>query len=168
MSGDYFGKFRGTVVQNVDPQQMGRIQAIVPSATNVIPTTWAMPCVPFTGRQSGVFVVPAIGSAVWIEYEQGDLDYPIWTGGFWGSAAEVPTIALAGNPLSPSIVLQSGLGNSITISDLPGPAGGIQIKSAGGAAILVNETGITITNGAATIVLAGPTVTINNGALAVT
>lgn len=168
MSGDYFGKFRGTVVQNVDPQQMGRIQAIVPSATNVIPTTWAMPCVPFTGRQSGVFVVPAIGSAVWIEYEQGDLDYPIWTGGFWGSAAEVPAIALAGNPLSPSIVLQSGLGNSITISDLPGPAGGIQIKSAGGAAILVNETGITITNGAATIVLAGPTVTINNGALAVT
>jgi uncharacterized protein involved in type VI secretion and phage assembly len=168
MSGDYFGKFRGTVVQNVDPQQMGRIQAIVPSTTNVIPTTWAMPCVPFTGRQSGVFVVPAIGSAVWIEYEQGDLDYPIWTGGFWGSAAEVPTIALAGNPLSPSIVLQSGLGNSITISDLPGPAGGIQINSAGGAAILVNETGITITNGAATIVLAGPTVTINNGALAVT
>ncbi|WP_287929078.1 phage baseplate assembly protein V [Arthrobacter sp.] len=168
MSGDYFGKFRGTVVQNVDPQQMGRIQAIVPSTTNVIPTTWAMPCVPFTGRQSGVFVVPAIGSAVWIEYEQGDLDYPIWTGGFWGSAAEVPAIALAGNPLSPSIVLQSGLGNSITISDLPGPAGGIQIKSAGGAAILVNETGITITNGAATIVLAGPTVTINNGALAVT
>ncbi len=168
MSGDYFGKFRGTVVQNVDPQQMGRIQAIVPSTTNVIPTTWAMPCVPFTGRQSGVFVVPAIGSAVWIEYEQGDLDYPIWTGGFWGSAAEVPAIALAGNPLSPSIVLQSGLGNSITISDLPGPAGGIQIKSAGGAAILVNETGITITNGAATIVLAGPTVTINTGALAVT
>jgi hypothetical protein len=96
------------------------------------------------------------------------LDYPIWTSGFWGSAAEVPAIALAGNPLSPSIVLQSGLGNSITISDLPGPAGGIQIKSAGGAAILVNETGITITNGAATIVLAGPTVTINNGALAVT
>ncbi|ALE06452.1 baseplate assembly protein [Arthrobacter sp. ERGS1:01] len=168
MSGDYYGKFRGTVVQNVDPQQMGRIQAIVPSVTNVIPATWAMPCAPFTGKQSGVFVVPAIGSAVWIEYEQGDLDYPIWTGGFWGSAAEVPAIALAGNPISPSIVLQSGLGNSITISDLPGPAGGIIIKSAGGASIMVNETGITITNGAATIVMAGPTVTINNGALAIT
>lgn len=168
MSETYFGKYRGTVVQNVDPQQMGRIQALVPSVTNIIPTTWAMPCVPFTGKQSGVFVVPAIGSAVWIEYEQGDPDYPIWTGGFWGSAAEVPAIALAGNPLSPSIVLQSGFGNSISISDLPGPAGGIMIKSAGGASIMVNETGITITNGVATIVLAGPTVTINNGALAVT
>lgn len=168
MSETYFGKYRGTVVQNVDPQQMGRIQALVPSVTNIIPTTWAMPCVPFTGKQSGVFVVPAIGSAVWIEYEQGDPDYPIWTGGFWGSAAEVPAIALAGNPLSPSIVLQSGLGNSISISDLPGPAGGIMIKSAGGASIMANETGITITNGVATIVLAGPTVTINNGALAVT
>ena len=168
MSEAYFGKYRGTVVQNVDPQQMGRIQALVPSVTNIIPTTWAMPCVPFTGKQSGVFVVPAVGSAVWIEYEQGDPDYPIWTGGFWGSAAEVPAVALAGNPLSPSIVLQSGLGNSLTISDLPGPVGGIAIRSAGGASILVNETGITITNGAATIVLAGPTVSINNGALAVT
>lgn len=168
MSGEHFGKYRGTVAFNVDPQQMGRIQAIVPGVTGLIPSTWALPCVPFAGKQSGVFVVPAIGSAVWIEYEQGDLDYPIWTGGFWGSAAEVPAIALAGNPLSPSIVLQTGLGNSITLSDLPGPAGGIQIRSAGGASILVNETGITITNGAASIVLAGPTVTVNNGALAVT
>lgn len=168
MSGEYLGKFRGTVVQNIDPQQMGRIQALVPSVSSLTPSSWAMPCVPFAGKQSGVFVVPAIGSGVWIEYEQGDLDYPIWTGGFWGSAAEMPATALAGNPLSPSIVLATALQNSITISDLPGPAGGIQIRSAGGASILVNETGITITNGAATIMLAGPTVTINNGALAVT
>ena len=28
-------------------------------------------------------------------FEQGDPDYPIWTGGFWGSAAEVPALALA-------------------------------------------------------------------------
>ncbi len=169
MSGDFVGKFRGTVVQNADPQQMGRIQAIVPSITSLTPSTWALPCVPFTGRQSGLFVVPAIGSAVWIEYEQGDLDYPIWTGGFWGSAAEMPATALAGNPASPSIVLQTALQNGITISDLPGPAGGIQIRNATGATILVNETGITISNGqGATIVLAGPSVTINNGALAVT
>ncbi|MFQ4147456.1 phage baseplate assembly protein V [Arthrobacter sp. LAPM80] len=168
MSGEYLGKFRGTVVQNLDPQQMGRIQALVPSISALTPSSWALPCVPFAGKQSGIFVLPAIGSAVWIEYEQGELDYPIWTGGFWGSAAEMPAMALAGNPLSPSIVLASALQNSITISDLPGPAGGIQIRSAGGASILVNEVGITITNGAATIVLAGPSVTINNGALAVT
>src|SRR6185503_3191470 len=128
-----------------------------------------MPCVPFAGKQSGVYVVPQVGAGVWVEFEQGDPDYPIWSGGFWGSAAEVPALALAGNPVSPSLVLQSGLQNGITISDVPGPTGGILIKSAIGAMILVNDVGITISNGkGATVVLAGPTVTINNGALVAT
>jgi uncharacterized protein involved in type VI secretion and phage assembly len=165
----YYGKYRGTVIQNVDPEQRGRIQAMVPDVSGLIPSTWAMPCVPIAGKQSGSYFVPQIGAGVWIEFEQGDPDYPIWTGCFWGSAAEVPALALAGNPASPSVVLQSGLQNVMTISDLPGPAGGILLKSATGAMIMVNDIGITISNGrGATIVLAGPTVTINNGALVVT
>ena len=165
----YYGKFRGTVLQNVDPEQIGRIQVMVPDVSGLLPSSWAMPCVPFAGKQSGVYVVPQIGAGVWIEFEQGDPDYPIWSGGFWGSAAEVPALALAGNPVSPSLVLQSGLQNGITISDVPGPTGGILIKSATGAMILVNDVGITISNGkGATVVLAGPTVTVNNGALVAT
>lgn len=165
----YYGKFRGTVIQNVDPEQIGRIQVMVPDVSGLLPSSWAMPCVPFAGKQSGVYVVPQIGAGVWVEFEQGDPDYPIWSGGFWGSAAEVPALALAGNPVSPSLVLQSGLQNGITISDVPGPTGGILIKSATGAMILVNDVGITISNGkGATVVLAGPTVTVNNGALVVT
>lgn len=165
----YFGKYRGTVLQNVDPEQRGRIQAMVPDVAGLLPSSWAMPCVPIAGKQSGSWVVPQIGAGVWIEFEQGDPDYPIWTGGFWGLAAEVPALALAGNPASPSIVLQSGLQNALVISDVPGPTGGILLKSPTGAMILVNDIGITISNGkGATIVLAGPTVTINNGALVVT
>ncbi len=165
----YYGKYRGTVIQNVDPEQRGRIQAMVPDVSGLIPSTWAMPCVPIAGKQSGSYFVPQIGAGVWIEFEQGDPDYPIWTGCFWGIAAEVPTLALAGNPASPSIVLQSGLQNVITVRDLPGPTGGIMLKSTTGAMIVVNDIGITISNGkGATIVLAGPTVTINNGALVVT
>lgn len=81
----------------------------------------------------------------------------------------MPTLALAGNPASPSIVLASVLQNTFTISDVPGPTGGIMLKSTTGAMIVVNDIGITISNGkGATIVLAGPTVTINNGALVVT
>lgn len=164
----YVGKYRGTVVQNVDPEQRGRIQALVPDVSNIVPTTWAMACVPLAGKSMGTYVVPQIGAGVWIEYEQGDPDYPIWTGCFWGVAAEVPPLALAGNPVSPSIVLQTGLQNSITLSDVPGPTGGIMLKSSTGAMILVNDVGITISNGkGATIVLNGPSVTINNGALTV-
>jgi uncharacterized protein involved in type VI secretion and phage assembly len=165
----YVGKYRGTVIQNVDPEQRGRIQVMVPDVAGVLPSSWAMPCVPLAGKQSGTWVVPQLGAGVWIEFEQGDPDYPIWTGGFWGVAAEVPALALAGNPASPSIVLQSGLQNALVISDVPGPTGGIMLKSTTGAMILVNDIGITISNGkGATIVLAGPTVTINNGALVVT
>jgi hypothetical protein len=164
----YYGKYRGTVLQNVDPMQMGRIQVIVPDVSAVLPSSWAMPCVPIAGKQMGSYFVPQIGSGVWMEFEQGDPDYPIWTGCFWGSAAELPVLALAGNPVSPSIVLGTGLMNTVAVSDLPGPTGGIMLKSTTGAFILVNDTGIYIQNGkGASVTMVGPTVTINEGALVI-
>ena len=164
----YFGKYRGTVLNNVDPMQMGRIQAIVPDVTSLLPTSWALPCVPMAGPQAGQFILPAIGAAVWVEFEQGNPDYPIWTGCFWGSGAEVPALALAAPPGVQPIVLQTIGQNTLMISDVPGPTGGILLKSTTGALISINETGITISNGqGATILLTGPTVTINEGALAV-
>jgi Type VI secretion system/phage-baseplate injector OB domain len=164
----YYGKYRGTVLQNVDPMQMGRIQVIVPDVSAVLPSSWAMPCVPIAGKQMGSYFVPQIGSGVWVEFEQGDPDYPIWTGCYWGSAAEVPALALAGNPVSPSIVLGTGLMNTVAVSDLPGPTGGIMLKSTTGAFILVNDTGIYIQNGkGASVTMVGPTVTINEGALVI-
>lgn len=164
----YFGKYRGTVANNVDPMQMGRIQAIVPDVTALVPTSWALPCVPMTGPQAGQFILPPVGAAVWIEFEQGNPDYPIWTGGFWGSAAEVPALALAAPPGVPPIVLQTVGQNTLMISDVPGPTGGILLKTATGAMISISTIGITISNGqGATIVLAGPSVTINQGALTV-
>lgn len=168
MSEKFYGKYRGTVVNNVDPLQIGRIQVLVPDVTSILPTSWAMPCVPLAGKQMGTFVVPQVGSGVWVEFEQGDPDYPIWVGGFWGSVAEVPALALAGVPGDPNIVIQSTLQNAIVVSDLPGPTGGIMLKSTTGATIIVNDTGIYIQNGkGASLVMVGPTVTINNGALVV-
>jgi hypothetical protein len=164
----YFGKYRGTVANNVDPMQMGRIQAIVPDVTGLVPTSWALPCVPMAGPQAGLFIAPTVGAAVWIEFEQGNPDYPIWTGGFWGSAAEVPALALAAPPGVQPIVLQTIGQTTLMISDMPGPTGGILLKTATGAMISISTIGITITNGqGATIMLAGPSVTINEGALAV-
>ncbi len=163
----YFGKFRGTVSNNIDPLNMGRIQIIVPDVS-LTPSTWAMPCVPCAAIQSGIFCVPQLGAGVWVEFEQGDPDFPIWVGGYWGSAAEVPALALAGLPGKPSIVLQSQTQNAIVISDLPGPTGGIMLKSSTGATIVINDLGIIIQNGkGASISLTGPSVDINNGALTV-
>jgi uncharacterized protein involved in type VI secretion and phage assembly len=162
----FYGKYRGTVINNIDPLQMGRIQVQVPDVSNVIPSTWAMPCLPFASIQAGQFAVPAIGSGVWVEFEQGNPDYPIWAGCFWGSAAEVPALALAAPPGLQQVVIQTIGQNTLLISDTPGPTGGILLKSTTGALISISEAGILISNGqGASILMAGPTVTINQGAL---
>jgi uncharacterized protein involved in type VI secretion and phage assembly len=164
----YYGKYRGMVLDNVDPMQMGRLLVQVPDVANVLPSTWAMPCLPFGGIQSGMYVVPTIGSGVWIEFEKGNPDYPIWVGCFWGSAADVPALALAGPPGVQQMVMQTTLQNTLMVSDVPGPTGGILLKSMAGAMISISEVGITISNGqGASIVMTGPTVTINEGALEV-
>ena len=164
----YYGKYRGMVINNVDPLQIGRLQVQVSYIGGLIPSSWAMPCFPLTGKQMGAYMIPQIGAGVWVEFEQGNPDYPIWSGCWFGSAAEVPALALAGNPASPNIVLQTALQNSVVVSDLPGPTGGIMLKSATGASIIVNDTGIYIQNGkGASVVMVGPSVTINNGALTI-
>jgi hypothetical protein len=168
----FYGKYRGTVINNVDPLQIGRIQVMVPDVSNLVPTSWAMPCVPLAGKQEGTFFLPQVGAGVWVEFEQGDPDYPIWVGGFWGIAAEVPALALAPPAIPPgqNMVLQTTLQNTLLISDAPPTplTGGIILKSTTGAMIVVNDSGIYIQNGkGASIFMVGPTVTINQGALVV-
>ena len=168
MTERYYGKYRGVVLNNIDPMQQGRLQVQVPDVAGLVPTSWAMPCVPIAGMQNGMVAPPMIGSGVWVEFEQGNPDHPIWVGCFWGSAAEIPALALASPPGTPAITLQTPLQNGLTISDLPGPTGGIMLKSATGATLIVNDTGIYIQNGkGAALTLVGPAVTINNGALSV-
>jgi uncharacterized protein involved in type VI secretion and phage assembly len=163
-----FGKYRGTVVNNVDPMQIGRIQAMVPDLAGFVPGTWASPCLPVAGINSGLFTVPIIGSGVWIEFERGDPDYPIWVGGYWGSAAEVPLLAHAVPPGVPGMTLQTPLKNGLVISDVPGPTGGILIQTATGAMISVSDVGIIISNGKGAVInMTGPTVDVNLGALTV-
>jgi uncharacterized protein involved in type VI secretion and phage assembly len=168
MTERYYGKYRGTVVNNVDPMLIGRIQAIVPDVSSVVPSSWAMPCFPMAGIQTGAIAAPPIGAGVWVEFEKGDPDYPIWTGCYFGTAAEVPALHLLTPPGLSAITLQTMLQNGITVTDLPGPTGGIVIKTTTGASLIVNDTGIYIQNGkGASIVMVGPAVTVNNGALSV-
>ena len=164
----YFGKHRGTVINNLDPMQMGRLQALVPDVLGDMPSSWAMPCLAIGGMQGGMFTVPVIGSGVWIEFEQGDPDYPIWTGCFYGSAAEVPPMAKTVPPGVPGITFQTPLQNGLTISDVPGPTGGVLIKIASGPFISISDVGITISNGqGAMINLQANTVDVNGGALTI-
>lgn len=173
MTKTYFGKYRGTVLNNIDPEQRGRLMLTVPDVLGAIPSSWAEPVVPLagpTGPPMGVYMVPPIGAGVWVEFEHGDPSYPIWAGCRWGGQSDIPSDAKLSNPADPNIVLQSLLQHAVVISDLPPTpvTGGIVIKSTTGAMIVVNDSGIYINNGkGASITMIGPTVTINNGALTV-
>ena len=178
----YHGKYRGTVFLNVDPEKRGRLQLMIPDVLGPIPSSWAEPCVPLagpTGPPMGVYMVPPIGAGVWVEFEHGDPDKPIWVGCRWGLQSDLPLAALAGNPADPSIVIQSLLQQAVIVSDMPPSVpppvmppvpttGGIILRSTTGASIVVNDAGIFISNGkGATINMIGPTITINNGALVI-
>lgn len=75
----FFGKFRGVVTDNRDPDGIGRIRARVPDATGERETGWALPALPYAGDSVGLFVLPPVGANVWIEFEGGDTELPIWT-----------------------------------------------------------------------------------------
>ena len=169
----FYGKYRGTVVNNVDPLLRGRLMLEVPDVTGLVPSSWAEPCVPLagpTGPPMGVYMVPPIGAGVWVEFERGDPSKPIWVGCRWGLPSDVPPLALAGLPVSPNICMQTLGQNMLMLSDMPPtPAtGGIILKSVTGATLVVNDLGIFIQNGkGASITLMGPAVDINLGALTI-
>lgn len=158
-----WGKYRGTVINNIDPMQMGRLQVSCPQALGSNIMSWAMPCVPFTGMQQGFFMLPAIGAKVWVEFEEGDTDRPIWVGGFWGPG-ELPIAATS--PLVHTI--KTALAE-VTVNDTPGMEGvTLAVGAPGaGATIKLGATGIEITMGAASVKLDPVRVSLNNGALEV-
>ena len=159
---EFYGKYRGKVESNVDPMMLGRIQVSVPAVLGAGSLSWAMPCTPYGGSGVGFFAVPPVGANVWVEFESGDPDYPIWTGCFW-ETGEVPAV-----PAQAGIKVLKTDATTITISDLPGVAGGT-IETTMGTKISMTAQVVEIANGkGASIRLTGPQVSINNGALEVT
>ncbi len=161
----FYGKYRGTVSDNQDPLMIGRIKARVPDVMGDQESGWAMPCAPFGGSGVGFFAIPASGAGVWIEFEHGDPDYPIWSGCWWGSVAEVPPLLLA--PPYKKLMIKTEGGTTVLLDDTPG-IGGITLETAGGQKIVMTSLGIEINNGMGGVIkMTGPQVSVNNGALEV-
>ena len=74
----YFGKYRAEVVDVADPEQRGRIRVKCPEVLGTQISRWALPCF-----MPNTFTVPAKGTLVWVEFEGGKKDSPIWTGVFY-------------------------------------------------------------------------------------
>jgi hypothetical protein len=164
----YYGKYRATVVNNLDPEMRGRVQVQLADRFGLFPSTWALPAFPMASIQCGIVALPPVHATVWIEFEAGDPDYPIWSGGFFETPAEMPPMVMAGaTPATPNILMQTTGQVTLMLSD--NPAMNVLIKTLTGAMITIGEAGIMITNGkGASIAMVGPSVIVNGGALTVT
>ncbi|MCX5890689.1 MAG: phage baseplate assembly protein V [Deltaproteobacteria bacterium] len=152
----YYGKYRGLVTNVTDPSNLGRILANVPALGAVL-LGWAMPSVPYAGAGIGFLMLPLVGAQVWIEFEGGDPNLPIWSGGFWGSG-ELPTL------VSTQKIIKTLAGHTILLDDT---AAGehIQIVAAGGATITLDNNGITLGMGPTQMLISASGVSINGRAL---
>jgi uncharacterized protein involved in type VI secretion and phage assembly len=156
----YFGKYRGTVVNTTDPEQRARLQAIVPDVLGTQPSTWALPAVPYAGTGAGFVALPPVGAGVWIEFEQGNPDFPIWCGGWWGVSTDLPVNSTP--PGVNQVTLATPGRQAVVISDAPGPLAGVTLRASTGARITVSDGGIVIDNGrGASIALTGNPVQIH-------
>jgi len=118
----FYGKYRGVVVSVLDPERRARILVQVPAVYKDSVSGWAEPCLPLVGLRAGLVALPQLGAAVWVEFEQGDPERPIWSGGFWQIGACPSTLV----PLQ--TLLQTATGHSILIDDTPG-TGGISLTT---------------------------------------
>ncbi len=160
----FYGKYRGIVTDNDDQdKKQGRIRANVPDVLGDKKTGWALPALPYAGKGVGLFLVPPKDAAVWIEFEHGDPDYPIWTGCFWAEG-EVPV-----TPYTPDKkVLKTDVG-TVTVNDSSSDSSiTIETNKDPKMKIVINSQGIEITNGkGASVKLSDKKVSINGQALEV-
>jgi hypothetical protein len=152
----FYGKYRG-VVTDVDASTM-RIKASVPSVLPSVDTGWCMPCVPYAGPNVGVVMLPEKGSGVWIEFEGGEVSYPVWVGMYWHSG-EIPSQASA---TVKSIITAAG---SLAMDN---NAGSITITDAQQNTVVLDSSGVTSTSGSSNVAIGTSGVNVNDGAFQVT
>lgn len=157
----FFGKFRGVVTDNRDPDNLGRIKATVPDVLGDRESGWALPSVPYAGNRVGLFLVPEPRTSVWIEFEHGHPDYPIWSGCFW-ARGEAPV-----NPASADKKVLRTAAGTITLDDTRG-ANSITIETTNNLKIRMDQKGIEISAGTQKILVSTTSVSVDDGALEVT
>jgi uncharacterized protein involved in type VI secretion and phage assembly len=153
----FYGKYRGLVVDNADPEQLGRLKLKVPSVLGSdVVTGWALACVPYGGDvNQGMLFIPEVDAGVWVEFEEGDLEFPIWVGTFWskpGGDSEVPHPNAADGSADSAVqdpptrkIIKTQKGHTIQFEDKDDEEMVTIVEAKNGHVITMNKDGIKIT-----------------------
>ncbi|MEU9450677.1 phage baseplate assembly protein V [Streptomyces sp. NPDC048277] len=161
----FYGKYRGKVTGNADPRQLGRVEVGCPAVLGDSIRVWAMPCVPYAGPGVGLFALPPVGADVWVEFEGGDPDYPIWAGCFWSTGQLPVTLAVA----QQKVFRTDGV--TVTVDDVSGSGGLTVLVSpplvSSELRLALTADSIELVNGIRSVKLTSEKVSINGDALEV-
>jgi len=152
----FYGKYRG-IVTEVDASTL-RIRATVPAVLGTTPSGWCQPCVPYAGPNVGFFFLPEAGAGVWVEFEGGDVSYPIWTGCYWRDG-ELPAEA---TPTVRGIVTAAP--HQLLFDD---DAGEVSLGDSNGGTVVFDSSGVTTTRGSKTVAVTDASVALNSDAFKV-
>lgn len=155
----HYGKYRGVVVDNRDPRKTGRLRLRVPNALGPdVVTGWATACIPYGGAdQQGCLFIPPIGAGVWVEFEGGDREFPIWSGAYVslpGGSTEAPkpnnpdgsTSDIGADPASRKTI-KTAVGHTMQFEDAAGQESVHVQDGKHGHRITLDKNGVAVTDG---------------------
>lgn len=153
----FYGKYRGKVVDNDDPEKLGRLKLSVPSVLGPeVVTGWAVPCVPYGGGPNrGFFFIPEVGDGVWVEFEAGDLSWPIWVGTYWAKPSDPetprpndPDGTEQGDVQAPPTckIIKTVKGHTLQFEDADGDERIVLYEATHGHVVTLDADGVTITD----------------------
>ncbi|MBZ4417431.1 phage baseplate assembly protein V [Myxococcus sp. RHSTA-1-4] len=155
-AGRYYGKYSGEVTGNADEQHLGRLLVRVPAIFGGELAVRARPCLPY-----GCFFIPPVGTKVWVEFEAGDPQYPIWVG-TWHPTGTTPPEAAVSPP--EHRLLHTPSGHSLELRDAEGEQE-VVLRHRGNVALRIAPEGtvtLTLPDGAhLTLHAAGQAVLVN-------
>lgn len=161
----FYGKYRGTVVDNEDPANLGRLRLTVPSVLGPdVVTGWATPCLPYGGAAGqGLLFVPERGARVWAEFEEGDLEFPIWVGTFWCSPASGTEIPGDPQRRPTRKIIKTLKGHTLELEDADDAERIVLHDGAHGHEVMLDGAGVTVTDATGnTIQLSGSGITLTD------
>lgn len=160
----YFGKYPGEVVNNSDDENRGRLLVKVPDVMGD-QELWALPCIPYAGKDVGFYAMPPEKANVWVEFLGGDPNHPIWVGSFW---AKDQTDSA---DTKPGVKFLRTEGAVIRIDDDAGTVtietGDGTVMTIGGGEIKLEATDVSASANGSKLALSSGGLDVNNGAFSV-